>query len=282
MKINIVIIILVIFVIFLILSNMTLGYDYVNFNKIKDMDLQIFDSDVKYFNKFYKSKKMVTLINNNKLDLIVPNKKNKILFITYDNRENNEYLLIHNTNINDYVKKYGYEYKYLNQCDKNVYWCKIYLVLTELSTNKYDYVIWLDSDTFIKNFNIDIGQIFNMFSSDIFVGLDNNTNYGLVNAGIFAISNTKVGKQFLSDCVSGVNSKCFNIDGTLGGIWAASCYEQGIMNILIHDKYFSYTTVLPNDIIFNYNICSDNVFLMHLYASTPESRVSCFSSKNTQ
>ena len=39
------------------------------------------------------------------------------------------------------------------------------------------------------------------------------------------------------------------------------------MNILIHDKYSKNTTILTNDIIFNYNVCSDEVFIMHLYAS---------------
>lgn len=283
MKINIAIIIFFIFIIFIILLKIIFGHNYadlfVNFNKIKNMEQQILNDDIKYFNRFYKSKKMESLINNNKINSVYY-KKNKILFITYDNRENNEYISLHNININNYAKKFGYEYKYFNYCDKNVYWCKIYLVLTELLTNNYDYVVWLDSDTFIKKSNIDIGNIFNMFSSDIFVGLDNNTNYGLINAGIFAISNTKVGKHFLYDCINNTNTKCFNNDGTLGGVWAASCYEQGIMNILIDDKYFLYTTVLPNEIFFNYNICSNNVFLMHLYASTPESRVSCFKSKN--
>jgi hypothetical protein len=150
--------------------------------------------------------------------------------------------------------------------------------LDALKTNNYDYVVWLDSDTVIKNFNIDIGDIFNMFSSDIFVGSDNNLKYGLINAGVFAISNSDIGKNFLSECIQYINQDCFNSDGTLKGKWAGTCYEQGIMNILIHDKYYLYTTVLSNKIIFNYNVCSSNVFIMHLYASTPESRVSCFQS----
>ena len=222
---------------------------------------------------------MDSLINNNRLSSI-NKKKNKILFITYDNRENQEYVLIHNSVINNYVKKFGYEYKYLSYCDKNVYWCKIHLVLEALKTNNYDYVVWLDSDTVIKNFYIDIGDIFNMFSSDIFIGLDNNTKYGLINAGVFAISNSKIGINFLSECIEYINQDCFNNDGTLKGKWAGTCYEQGIMNILINDKYYSNTTVLTNKVIFNYNVCSDDVFIMHLYASTPDSRVSCFQSNS--
>lgn len=266
----------IIFIVILIILKLIIDY---NIESFKEINLKIIDEDLKYFNKFYNSKKMNSLINNNKLNSMNI-KKNKILFITYDNRESQDYVSIHNSNINEYVKKFNYEYNFLNYCEKNVYWCKIHLVLDALNTNKYDYVVWLDSDTIIKNFNIDIGDILNMFTSDIFVGLDNNFKYGLINAGVFAITNSEIGKKFLFDCIQYINMDCFNNDGTLKGRWAGTCYEQGIMNILIHDKYFLYTTVLSNKVIFNYNTCSNDVFIMHLYASTSDSRVSCFQSNS--
>ena len=235
-------------------------------------------NDYDYFEKF--SQKIISkLINNNRLEKPII-KKNKILFITYDNRYKEEYVLIHNYNIKKYVEKYDYEYKYYNRCNDNVYWCKIFMVLDALKKNKYDYVIWLDSDTVIKNFDIDIGNIFNKFSSDIFIGSDNNSNYDITNAGVFVIKNTNIGKKFLNDCINYVSDKCLNNDGSVKGIWAASCYEQGVMNILIADKYSKYTTILTNDIIFNYNVCSDDVFIMHLYASSSNYRTRCFHSKN--
>ena len=278
------ILIIIISIILLILLKLIVKYNFIiidgfnNSSDVEDIKLKIMKDDINYYNKFYQSKKMDSLINNNKLSF-VNNKKNKILFITYDNRENNDYISIHNSNINKYVKKFGYEYKFLTHCDKNVYWCKIYLVLDALKTNNYDYVVWLDSDTVIKNFNIDIGDIFNMFSSDIFIGLDNNSKYGLVNSGVFAIANSEIGKNFLSESINIVNKDCFNDNGTLKGRWAASCYEQGIMNILINDKYFPNTTVLTNKVIFNYSSCLNDVFIMHLYASSTDKRVSCFQSK---
>jgi hypothetical protein len=269
----------IIIIIILILLKLVIDYNIDEFNNYENNNTNpiILNNDLNYYKKFYKSKKMDSLINNNKINS-PNNKKNKILFITYDNRENQDYLFIHNSNINEYVNKYNYEYKYYNYCDKNVYWCKIYFVLEALKTNKYDYVVWLDSDTVIKNFNIDIGNIFNMFSSSIFIGSDNNLKYGLINAGVFAISNSEIGKNFLSECIEYINEDCFNNDGTLKGKWAGTCYEQGIMNILIHDKYYLYTTVLTNKVIFNYNVCSNDVFIMHLYASSSDSRVSCFQS----
>ena len=246
----------------------------------KKATLKILLDDLEYYKKFDESKKINTLINKNKLKSS-DKKKNRILFVTFDNRENQEYLKIHNSNITEYANKFGYEYKFYTTCDKNVYWCKIHFVLEALGTNQYDYVVWLDSDTVIKKFDIDIGDIFNMFSSDIFVGSDNHSRYGIINAGVFAIANTEIGTEFLSECINYINTDCFNADGTLKGRWAGTCYEQGIMNILIHDKYYPNTTVLTNRVIFNYNVCSDDVFIMHLYGSTPKSRIKCFQSKNT-
>ena len=271
--------IVILFLIMLIIIKIISDYNDDTFDNLDNnfVKLKVFNNDLNYYKKFYKSKKMTNLTNNNKLT-VIKNKKNNILFITFDNRETTDYVIIHNSNINEYVKKFGYEYKYINYCDKNVYWCKIYLVLDALKTNNYDYVIWMDSDTVIKNFNIDIGDIFNMFSSDIFIGFDNHNKYNIINSGVFAISNTFIGKKFLYDCINYVWEGCFNDNGTLKGKWAASCYEQGVMNILINDKYYSNTTILTNKVIFNYDVCKNDVFIMHLYASSSEKRVACFQS----
>jgi len=244
-----------------------------------DNNLIIFKEDYNYFEKFSEKNNIEKIINNNKLKKPL-NKKNKILFITYDNRYQEEYVLIHNYNIKKYAEKYNYEYKYYNRCNENVYWCKIFMVLNFIKKNKYDYVVWLDSDTIIKNFDIDIGNIFNMFSSDIFIGSDNNKLFDITNSGVFAIKNSDIGIKFLNDCISHINKKCINDNGSLKGVWAGTCYEQGVMNILIADKYLNYTTLLTNNLIFNYNVCSDDVFIMHLYASSSDYRTRCFYSKN--
>jgi len=202
------------------------------------------------------------------------------LFITFDNR-NIKYIDIHNENITEYVKKWNYEYKFHKTCKYNVYWCKIYLVLEALKTGMYDYVVWLDSDTFIKKLDVDLGQILNAYSSDIFIGSDNMIKHNLINAGVFIIRNSNIGMEFLEDCLKYLRPECFKADGvSLKGMWAASCYEQGAMNLVIADKYLKNTTVLPNNIIFNYFKCSDNTFLMHLYDSTNDQREKCFVKKD--
>jgi hypothetical protein len=244
-----------------------------------DEDTEIKIRDAEYFEKFSQKKIISRLLNNNLIKNPVL-KNNKILIITYDNRNNEKYIKMHNHNIKKYCDKWGYEYKFYNYCNDNVYWCKIYMVLNALKSGEWDYVMWMDSDTIIKDFDINLGFILNNFSSDIFIGSDNNKLYDLTNAGVFIIKNSEVGKQFLLDCGNYVSYKCLKEDGTLKGEWAASCYEQGVMNLLIAEKYSNYTTLLSNDIIFNFNRCSDNVFIMHLYASSSNNRVKCFNSKN--
>ena len=235
---------------------------------------KIAEDDTYYFTKFfYDGHIFSSLRENNKLKTPI-SKKNKLLFVTFENRQK-EYIDIHNENISNYTKKWGYSYKFIKECSSNVYWCKIEIVLNELLNGDYDYVIWLDSDTAIKNNQIDIGSILNQYHSDIFVGSDNNKQFNLINAGVFIIKNTDIGKQFLSDCLNGVNKICFNKDKSLKGIWAASCYEQGQMNLLIANKYLKNTTILPNKYILNSATCNDNVFIMHLYRGSDNARKKC-------
>ena len=234
-------------------------------------------NDKKYFDKF-REKMISNLRLNNKLK-VPNNKENKILIITYDNRTNLSYIKIHNDNLTEYCKKWGFTYKFYDNCENNTYWCKIYMVLNELNNADYDYVMWMDSDTYIFNKDINLSDIFNKYTSDIYIGSDNNPDYDLTNAGVFAIKNSTIGKNFLVDCINSFNIKCKKPNGELKGKWAATCYEQGIMNILIADKYYKNTTVLTNDIIFNYNRCNNKVFIMHLYASSSSYREKCFNSK---
>lgn len=245
-----------------------------------DVNKRINENDTNFYNKM-SNIKLSTLLDNNKLSIPI-NKKNKILFVTFENRpiEKNKYIKIHNDNINEYCKLWNFEYKFITECKHNVYWSKIYLVLEELLTDLYDYVVWLDSDTFIFNKNMNISNIVNNYSSDIFVGYDNMKTYDMINAGVFIIKNSTIGINFLKDCIKNYNIPlCLTKNNKLRGKWAASCYEQGNMNILIYDTYHKNTTLLNNDIILNYNECYTNTFIMHLYAASDETRQLCFTSK---
>lgn len=243
------------------------------YNSIK----KIYGNDLKYvmtFRKDYFKK----LHNNNikKKHSYIPNIPRRILIITYDNRKSVPYIDVHNENVQNYVNKWNYQYKFVNDCIYNTYWCKMYMVLDELNTDKYDYVMWMDSDTFINNKNISLHKILNQYTSDIFIGDDNNRIINITNAGVFIIKNSPIGKRFMKDCIDALEPECINANNTLNGMWAGTCYEQGIMNIMILKKYYKFTTILPKNIIYNKDKCNKEAFIMHLYNSSQEKRLKCF------
>ncbi len=220
------------------------------------------------------------LLDNNLLDKPL-DKKNRIAIITYENRKNLKYIELHNKNIAKYCKKWGYHYLFYDKCEHNIYWCKMYLVLNALNTGKYDYVMWLDSDTIIKNSNMSLDLIVNMYSSDIYVTIDNGKS--IYNAGVFIIKNSPIGISYMEDCIKQYNKKCLDAtNNKLKGEWAGMCYEQGVMNELIFKKYYINTTCLPKYIVYNKNIdktmktCTVNTFILHLYASAEDLRTECF------
>lgn len=270
----------IIIVLLLIIFYKETGKNYKDENFINvPHDVSVFYDDVKLLWK-YKNRKMKKLVNNNKTKN--KNLKYKIAFITYENRDK-DYVRLHNENMKIYCDNNGYDYYFYSKNDTNIstYWYKIFLVYNLINTNKYDYVFWLDSDTIIKNMKIDLSKdVLSEYSSDIFFGSDNHKIYDITNAGLFIIKNSPIGRQYLKDLIDSyynILPKCLKDDGKLRGSWAMSCYEQGMMNDLLFEKYMNYTTILPNSIFFNYYICDNNTFIMHLYGSSDNERKTCFS-----
>jgi hypothetical protein len=232
-----------------------------------------------------KQTQLITQLTNNNLLSKPIEKKNKILIITFDDRHNVDYIKIHNTNFSKYASKYNIDYKYEHlynyNLNTNPYWYKIYLVKYYLDTNIYDYVMWVDSDTLIKDFTIDLNEIINSYSSDLYF-CDDNLSLQKINAGMFIIKNSKIGRQYISDCINNFCDKCINKGETkLKGNWATVCYEQGIMNIVLIKNYFKNSTVLPLHTV----LCSQNgeyfkyfkkIFILHYYDSSTEERNKLF------
>jgi hypothetical protein len=249
-------------------------YNRENFNA----SLSKYDTD--YFILLKNENVISKITNNNKLNKMI-NKKNKILIITFDDRKNVEYIRLHNENFKNYADKYGYEYKfehiYNPNLNTNPYWYKIYLVKYYLDTNMYDYVIWVDSDTMIVNDNINLNDYFNSHTSDLYF-CDDNQNIQKINAGIFAIKNSRIGKQFINDCINNFCSNCVNPgEKRLKGRWASTCYEQGIMNLVLIKDYIKYSTVFSLNMVYcsnNYYLIKiiNNIFIVHYYDTNTTQR----------
>lgn len=259
--------------------------------------LSVYYDDLVYYTNsfFYNDKKKFLTINYDMIQnmpLTNQHYKIKLLIISCDDRKNIKYLEIHNKNIGEYSKKYNVDYKFItnNNLDNNIYWNKLYLIKNQLDNNFYDYIMWLDTDVIIINQNIDILNILYNYDSDIYIGSDNNIESkihtdNILCAGVFIIKNSVIGKKFINECISfheNDKSICLSDKNILNGMYAGLCYEQGVMNYLIYNKYFLNTILLDNSIIMNTDTCVDNknIFILHFYGnklgSTEEQRIKCF------
>lgn len=95
-------------------------------------------------------------------------------------------------NILTYAQKYGYGMIIYNEpFNTNVSFCwnKIAAILKNLSQHKY--LIWIDADAIIANFNISIESLINQYPlTDLFLCLDIYYQKECVNSGVMIIKNT--------------------------------------------------------------------------------------------
>ncbi|ATZ80221.1 putative glycosyltransferase [Bodo saltans virus] len=242
-------------------------------NEEKDVYVEQTDSELSLQ---YKTAKMSKELYNNNMVKNKTLKKYNIAFLTYEDRDI-EYIKLHHENIDNYCNMWGYDYIHVNKNDTIIspYWYKVFLVYNILKLNKYDYVFWMDSDTIINDSNIDLSNIISNYNSDIFVASD-NTKTDIGNAGLFIIKNSDIGIKFMEDWIDSYSVACDMGNKKLRGKWAMSCYEQGMMNKLIMDKYAKNTTFLKNDILNNIGKCSNDGFILHYYAGKNNLREKCF------
>ncbi len=223
--------------------------------------------------------------NNNLIPDTENNKKDtnniKILIISFDNRKNFKFIELHNKNIINYCKIWKnieYEFADIDNCNESVYWYKLILMYEKLISNKYDYVMWMDSDTIIAKQNMSLQKLVSSYSSDIFISYNNGIfQKNILCAGVFIVKNSDIGKNFVKDCIDLYKkSTCKKSNNKLHGIYGHMCYEEGVMNYFIYEKYLKYTTVLEPNIINNIDSCNKDSFILHYYGLSNDKLVSCF------
>lgn len=170
----------------------------------------------------------------------VPYRHRTICFVTYEDRDH-PYIKLHDKNLAQFCKRYDYVYLKKTSYKKGTtYWKKLFLLQDIINEDKYDYVFWLDSDTII-NQKTDTDTFISKYGEkDIIVGIEPfSFLWQNINAGIIGIKNSKIGKQFLSDCIQIYHEQypyCIK-DGKEQGGFSGPCYEQGVMNKVIKSKY---------------------------------------------
>ncbi len=213
-----------------------------------------------------------------------------ILFITHDTRPEQKYVQLHNTNLEKYCARHpGHSYKYFAKCKSqqqhihNVYWCKMFLLAEYLEDPKYDYIVWLDSDTLVRMPQINLLAVLNQYNSDIFAGFDMNPKHTTINAGVLIFKNTHISKLVLNKILAEYMSSSFKIrcqnsaSGKLDGLWAQLCYEQGVINKVISRDFNAHLTMFPSSFIYGNTISPEEpVFIQHLYGTLPAVRDNLF------
>ena len=201
--------------------------------------------------------------------------KKRIAIVTAEDRDD-EYIRLHDSNVFEYCTLHDYDYIRTTNCDKSessTYWCKVNKVNVLL--DEYDYVMWLDSDTIILN-NTPLESIISEFKDkDVMYGMNNvgilNNIAITVNAGVFIIKNSQIGKDFITDLLTRIKNLplCVDDNNKETGLWAGVCYEEGLMNILIKGKKYSRNSHIDRN-KYILNIIGDKVpkienqFILHL------------------
>jgi hypothetical protein len=143
--------------------------------------------------------------------------------------------------------------------------------------------MWLDTDTIILNFDIDLNTLINSYNADLYFIDDNIHPKQQINAGVFIIKNSSIGNSYINDLISSYNNSSFINPYTkkINGLWGRSCYEQGQMNIILNSNtdYLSKCTVFPRDIVFcgiDISNCHPNQFIFHFYGTISANRFQLF------
>lgn len=220
-----------------------------------------------YGNKYHETD--LSTIYNKTID----NKYN-IAIITIETREL-DILQMHNENLQSYADIHGYDYlfrkEYTTEDNLPIYWCKLHFMKEIL--HKYDYVLWLDSDTLICNKHIGLDQLIEMDpNASVFIGKDEKLyNFSQIPycAGVFMVKNDVNGHTFLDTCLFRYknNNKCINDKNEyiVSGIWARSvCYEQGMMNAVLKENRNIMVSV-PETFFFNSKRNNYNTVISHMF-----------------
>jgi len=253
-------------------------------------------SDLRLEYNFRFSERWKPYMDQLPLTLTNPDHPVSVCFVTLDTRGPTvEYIDLHNRNLEAYVQHQNakphrrtYTYRFETDCNcprfkhtHNPYWCKFFLLRELLEDDAFDYVVWMDSDTAIADFEVDFANVLNSYQGHCFVGLDKPFKYDILSAGEVGFRNSVMGRQILRTITETYNQDGFQErcvvkqSKSLRGIFAHSCYGQGVMNKILYKQSRDYTTVLQPKYIHNSKSC-DGQFIIHVYGSSNEVRANCF------
>jgi len=183
----------------------------------------------------------------------------KYCLVQYDNREISENHKKFKERNKEYCKKHGYAYMFFNHKDQTVpvYWMKVKLVNEVVNTNKYEGVLWIDTDAVIKDLDRTLDSFGNSNTSiviceDFHPEVNNGKTYPGTypfNAGVWIAKNNDIGKDIMNKWLELYNPDHWksNNKGNLKSNtqFSGPAYEQGSFVDIILPKYKDNILVLP-------------------------------------
>lgn len=179
----------------------------------------------------------------------------RVCVFSFDDRKNNpdiEKLKAFNA---AYCRKQGYDFQFFSEDLQGhpPYWTKVRLAQDLMSTGKYDFIMWVDSDAVIHNPNFRLETIFPAFQEDAFLVLASDPPRwnAPFNAGVWIFQYGPLAQQFCQDwLLKYPPAKWQKIDGKKwkceACLWAGSSYEQGAgAELLSQDPYRKHVICLP-------------------------------------
>lgn len=163
----------------------------------------------------------------------------KLLFCSLSDRPNFSQSIFQSNQ--KYYDKYNFDFIYENKVlttERHPAWSKIILLQREINKD-YDYIIWIDDDILIMNYDIDFRDIINEYKPENIM-VDNNNNIGRwqINTGMIICKNNDKTKDMLKEIWYNAKPEHY-----FGGVW-----ENDTMNeyrnqytIVSHRTFQSFT-----------------------------------------
>lgn len=228
-----------------------------------------------YYNEKYNNKPEII---NNKSDIA-------IIYLYTPNIYN--YAKHSLKNIKAFIDKYKYDliiYNYLLDNSISPCWSKILAILYNLKN--YKYVIWIDSDAIINNFDYDFNTIIHKyFNKDLLICKDINYSKECINSGVMIIKNSDWSFNLFNKVWNSNEEHIHNDQNVLYQeiinelFHNTKLYDVSNCNNLNHPKIALLSEKTFNSHILNF---TNNDFILHLMGLNSNSRINIMRQINTK
>jgi hypothetical protein len=198
-------------------------------------------------------------------------KKPKVAVVCYDDRNTKNIIKLKDIN-EKYCKAMGYDFLFFTEYPEDdkypPYWIKVKIVKDILMSDKYDYVMWIDSDACFCDHKFEIPWLFYDSKTSFVMSSEDGLFPCDFNAGVWFVKNDDIGKEFMEEWIDGYNEKMWwKTDKGWGcrGNWAGIYYEQGYgSSIMKQKKYKEHIKCFPWTAFQEIHDNSD-AFVLHFY-----------------